>query len=142
MRFLGGRSQKKNLGNDKGYRINSLLSTARRTIQTSAASVKITALSGPRPRLLLAGGTDWGWVELLGGHHSSRALGVFVLELGVDLFGQLGLAFVLVEFGELKLGEAAGDRRGGLGGELVVEIDGLLIAASLAVELRQGEFGE
>src|ERR1700743_2493791 len=45
---------------------------------------------------LLASWTCRCGIELLGGQHPCRPLGVFVLELGVDLLRQLGLALGLV----------------------------------------------
>lgn len=52
--------------------------------------------------LLECGGASaagWGRVELLRGDHSSRALGVLVLQSGVDLLGQFRLVLGLVEVG-------------------------------------------
>src|SRR5437762_12190123 len=93
-------------------------------------------------RLLLAAGACWRGVQLLCGQHSGRALGVLVLELRVDLLGEVGFALRLVELCELQLRETGRHSGGRLGGEFIVEIDGLLIAAGLAIELRKRELGE
>src|SRR5260370_25844616 len=42
----------------------------------------------PREPWLLTAGACGGWVQLLRGEHAGGALGVLVLELGVDFFGQ------------------------------------------------------
>jgi hypothetical protein len=86
-------------------------------------------------------------VEFLGGDFgggSGLALGVlvFVLQLGVDLAGLLGLAFGLIELGELELGEAWRDGRGVALDELVIEIDGLGVLAALLVERGEAGFAE
>src|ERR1700738_1229469 len=72
-------------------------------------------------------------IPLLCGGLAGGSLGVLVLELRVDLLGLGAVALDLVELGELDLRQPGGDGAGGLGGELVVEIDGLGIAAGLAV---------
>jgi len=54
----------------------------------------------------------------------------------------LGLAFGLIELGELELGERRGDGDGVALDELVVEVDGLGILAILLIELGEGGFAE
>src|ERR1700736_4346051 len=71
-------------------------------------------------RLLLTGRACGRRGQLLRGQHSGGALGVFVLELRVDLLGEVGLALRLVELCELQLRQAGRYGRGRLGGEFVV----------------------
>src|SRR5271170_6386829 len=99
-----------------------------------------------RLSVLLLKGCAWaggrGRIELLSGYEGGWALGVLVLELCVDFLCELGLVLAFVELGELELGEPGGDGVGGLGGELVVEVDGLGGATGLAVELGEGQLGQ
>src|SRR5260370_19640686 len=90
--------------------------------------------------MLLTAGACGRWIQLLRSHHPGRAFGVLVFELRVDLLGQVRLALRLVELCKLQLGQAGWHCSGRLGGEFVVEIDGLRIAGCLTIELRECEF--
>ena len=90
----------------------------------------------------LARSAGGGRIQLLRGNHAGGTLRVLVLEGGVDLLGELRLVFSLVEISELELRGSGGDRCAWMRGKVVVQVDGHLVAAGLAVELREGQFGQ